>query len=854
MYTANEKLSTANITDIMQTAYIDYSMSVIISRALPDARDGLKPVQRRILYAMLREGLLHNRAFDKCAGVVGEVLKNYHPHGDSSVYDTLVRLAQSWVMRYPLIDPQGNFGSVDGDPPAAYRYTECRLRDISEELLRDIDEETVDFAPNYKESTTEPTVLPSALPNLLMNGSTGIAVGMTTNIPPHNLGEIIDATCAVIDRSDISLDELVRHIPGPDFPTGGIINGRAGIRSYLTTGKGIVKMRGRAHTEELKGGGEQIVITEIPYNVNRSALVTRIAELVREKEIDGIRDVRDESDENTRVVIELKRGEQGPVIINQLYQKTALESSFGVILLALDQKRPKQMNIKELIECYIDHRRDVVTRRTRFRLRKAEERAHILEGYIIALDNLDDFVKIIRGSKDKDDAKARLMAKYPLSEAQTNAILELRLYQLTGLERGKIESEYMDLLKLVEELRSILASEARLMALIKRELLELKEKYASPRRTEIVDDAGDLRMEDVIPNEGCVITVSHLGFIKRTPVAAYRAQKRGGKGVIGAETYEEDFVETLFTASTHDYVLFLTSTGQCHAKKIYDIPEGTRTAKGKSVTSFLRLGAGEKLAAMLCFREFSPDLYVVMATKGGAIKKTALAEYEGATREGGIRGMKLAEGDTIIGCVLTNGANEIILVSHQGQAVRFFEGPLGAGAEEDGESAAPPAEGEAEEEGPRLGLRPQGRFTGGVTGMRFKKKGDYLQAIEVCDPEARLLVAREDGIGKRTPFGDYRLIRRGGTGVIAIDLPEDGSVAVAGALSVRETDEVMLLTAKGQSIRTRVREIRETGRGAKGVKLVNLEEGDKLLAIARVVESDEAEPAATPANGPAPGQ
>ncbi|MFZ5494227.1 MAG: DNA gyrase subunit A [Verrucomicrobiota bacterium] len=843
MYTANEKLSTANITDIMQTAYIDYSMSVIISRALPDARDGLKPVQRRILYAMLREGLLHNRAFDKCAGVVGEVLKNYHPHGDSSVYDTLVRLAQSWVMRYPLIDPQGNFGSVDGDPPAAYRYTEARLKDVAEELLKDIEEDTVDFAPNYKESTTEPTVLPSALPNLLMNGSTGIAVGMTTNIPPHNLGEIITAACAIIDRPTISVDELVSYIPGPDFPTGGYINGRAGIKSYLTTGKGIVKMRGKAHTEELKGGGEQIVITEIPYNVNRATLVLRIAELVREKELDGIRDLRDESDENTRIVIELKRGEQAQVVINQLYQKTALESSFGVILLALDKKRPKQMNIKELLECYIDHRRDVVTRRTQFRLARAKERAHILEGYIIALDNLDDFVKIIRASKDKDDAKQRLMAKYPLSEAQTNAILELRLYQLTGLERGKIEAEYLELMKLIEELQGILDSEPKLLALIKRELLELKDKYASPRRTEIVDDAGDLRMEDVIPNEGCVITVSHLGFIKRTPVAAYRAQKRGGKGVIGAETYEEDFVETLFTASTHDYVLFLTSTGQCHAKKIYDIPEGTRTAKGKSVSSFLRLNAGEKLAAMLCFKEFSADLFVVMATRDGAIKKTALAEYEGATREGGIRGMKLAEGDAIVGCVLTNGSNEIILVSHQGQAVRFFEGAA-AGADEPAEGhTAPAAEGEPEGDGPKLGLRPQGRFTGGVTGMRFKKKGDYLQAIEVCDPEARLLVAREDGIGKRTPFEDYRLIRRGGTGVIAIDLPEDGSVAVAGALSVRDTDEVMLLTAKGQSIRTRVKEIRETGRGAKGVKLVNLDEGDKLLAIARVVESDEEEAA-----------
>lgn len=851
MYTANEKLSTANITDIMQTAYIDYSMSVIISRALPDARDGLKPVQRRILYAMLREGLLHNRPFDKCAGVVGEVLKNYHPHGDSSVYDALARLAQTWVMRYPLIDPQGNFGSVDGDPPAAYRYTEARLKDVAEELLKDIEEETVDFAPNYKESTTEPTVLPAGLPNLLMNGSTGIAVGMTTNIPPHNLGEIIDAACAIIDRPGISVEELVTFIPGPDFPTGGIINGRAGIKSYLTTGKGIVRTRGKAHTEELKGGGEQIVITEIPYNVNRANLVTRIADLVREKEIDGIRDLRDESDENTRIVIELKRGEQSQVIINQLYQKTALESSFGVILLALDKKRPKQMNIKELLECYIDHRREVVTRRTQFRLARAKERAHILEGYIIALDNLDDFVKIIRSSSDKEDAKQRLMAKYPLSEAQTNAILELRLYQLTGLERGKIEAEYLELMRLIEELQGILDDEHKLLALIKKELTDLRQKHASPRLTQIIDDAGELRMEDVIPNEGAVITVSHLGFIKRTPVAEYRSQKRGGKGVIGAETYEDDFVENLFTASTHDYVLFFTNTGQCHAKKVYEIPEGTRTAKGKSVASFLRLGQGEKLAALLCVKEFSLEHYVVMATKLGVIKKTALAEYESATREGGIRGMKLADSDDIIGCVLTNGANEIMLVSHQGQAVRFFEGAAEVELEEGAEPAAPAADGE-EADGPKLGLRPQGRFTGGVTGMKFKKKGDTLQAIEVCDHEARLLVAREDGIGKRTPFQDYRMIRRGGTGVIAIDLPEDGSVAVAGALSVRDTDEVMLLTAKGQSIRTRVKEIRETGRGAKGVKLVNLEAGDKLLAIAKVIASPEEEAAEEGSAAPAP--
>jgi len=818
MYTSSETLSSANITDIMQTAYIDYSMSVIVSRALPDARDGLKPVQRRILYAMLREGLVHNRAYDKCAGVVGEVLKNYHPHGDASVYDTLVRLAQTWVMRYPLIDPQGNFGSVDGDPPAAYRYTECRLAEMAEDLLRDIDEETVDFAPNYKESTVEPTVLPSALPNLLMNGSTGIAVGMATNIPPHNVGEIIDAACAIIDRPSIPVDDICAIVQGPDFPTGGVISGREGILSYLKTGKGIVRTRGKAHTEELKGGMEQIVITEIPYNVNRNTLVTRIAELVGEKLIDGVRDLRDESDENTRIVVELKRGEQAKVVINQLFQKTALESSFGVTLLALDQRRPKQMNIKELIECYIEHRREVVTRRTQFRLDRAKNRAHILEGYIIALDNLDDFVKIIRASANREEAKVRLMAKYPLSERQTDAILELRLYQLTGLERSKIEAEYLELMRIIEDLSGILASEARLLALIKQELVEMRAKYASPRRTEIVAAAGEFRMEDVIPNEGCVITVSHLGFIKRTRVADYRSQKRGGKGVIGAETYDEDFAEHLFTASTHDYILFFTNTGQCHAKKVYDVPEGTRTSKGKSVSSFLRLAEGEKIAAMIQVEDFVSDQYLVMATRSGVIKKSSLSDYANATREGGLIGLNLAEGDMVIGTVLTTGADELILVSNQGLAVRFRE-----------------RDPETNEEL----FRPTGRATGGVTGMRFKLASDFLQVIEVVDPQAKFLVASEAGLGVRTRFEDYRLINRGGSGVWAMDLPADGSVKLAGALGVRDTDEVMLLTAKGQSIRCPVKDIRETNRGAKGVRLVSLEPGDKLLGIAKIVETEE---------------
>jgi DNA gyrase subunit A len=830
MYTANEKLSSANITDIMQTAYIDYSMSVIVSRALPDARDGLKPVQRRVLYAMQREGLLHNRAFDKCAGVVGEVLKNYHPHGDSSVYDTLVRLAQNWVMRYPLIDPQGNFGSIDGDSAAAYRYTECRLNEVAEDLLRDIDEDTVDFAPNYKESTTEPTVLPAALPNLLMNGSTGIAVGMATNIPPHNLGEIIDAACAIIDRPTISVDELCGIIHGPDFPTGGVIAGREGIESYLRTGKGIVRIRGRAITEETKTG-EQIIITEIPYNVNRARLVTRIAELVTDKEIDGIRDIRDESDEKTRIVIELKRGEQARVVINQLFKKTELEASFGVTLLALDKKRPKQMNIKELIECYIEHRRDVITRRTKFRLRQAEDRAHILEGYRIALDNLDDFVRIIRASSSRDEARERLMAKYPLSERQTNAILELRLYQLTGLERDKIEAEYLELMKLIDELRSILDNEWKLLDLIKKELGEMRAKYADPRKTEIIGALGEFRMEDVVPNEGCVITVSHQGFIKRTPVAEYRSQKRGGKGVIGTETYDEDFVEHLFTAETHDFILFLTTTGQCHARKVYEIPEGARASKGKSVSSVLLLDEGEKIASMLCIKEFAKDRFLVMATQRGVIKKSELADYENSTREGGLIGINLDDGDKVIGTVLTTGNDELILVSHQGLAVRFRE-----------------RDPESNEEL----FRATGRATGGVTGMRFKLEGDYLEVLEVVDHTAKFLVASDAGLGVRTRFEDYRLINRGGNGVRAIDLPDDGSVKLAGALSVKDTDEVMLLTAKGQSIRCPVRDIRETNRGAKGVKLLTLAENDKLLSIARIVESEEEQDAAAIGEGVAP--
>jgi len=804
----NDRSELTSIVEIMQTAYIDYSMSVIISRALPDARDGLKPVQRRILYAMLREGLLHNRNFDKCAGVVGEVLKNYHPHGDTSVYDTLVRLAQNWVMRYPLIIPQGNFGSIDGDPPAAYRYTECKLESVAEELLKDIDEDTVDFVPNYKESTTEPSVLPAALPNLLMNGSTGIAVGMTTNIPPHNVSEIIDGACAIIDNPNISLDELIEIIPGPDFPGGGYVHNKSGIESYLRTGRGIVRTRGVAEVVENKGK-EQIIISAIPYNVNRASLMVRIAELVSDKVIDGISDLRDESTETTRIVADLKRGAIPRVIINQLYKSTPLESSFGVILLALDNRRPKQMNIKEMIRCYIDHRREVVYRRTQYKLNKAETRAHILEGFKIALDNLDDFVKIIRASKNREEAKQRLMASYPISEAQTNAILELRLYQLTGLERDKIEEEYAALMEQIAYLRNILDNESRLLEVIKEELVAMKEKYGNPRRSEILAIDGDLSMEDIIPNEGCMITVTHKGFMKRTSLDEYRSQKRGGKGVIGSGQYDEDFVENLFTASTHDNIMFFMNNGRVYVEKVYNLPEGSRTAKGRALANILELQKDEKIAAMICVKDFDEaDQRIVLATKKGVVKKTLLSDYRNH-RKGGIIGIKIDEGDKLIGARLTTGEDNIVLVTSSAQSIRFAE----------------------------TDLRDQGRATRGVRGIKLKKENDTVVAIEIVDETAKLLIAGANGIGKRTEFSEYRLQSRGGSGIIAIK-----SDKVVGALSVVDEDEIMMFTKKGQAVRSPIKDVRITGRAAAGVKLVNLgEKGDALIGISKVIASEEDE-------------
>jgi DNA gyrase subunit A len=794
-----------SISEIMQSAYIDYSMSVIVSRALPDARDGLKPVQRRILYAMLREGLLHNRPFDKCAGVVGEVLKNYHPHGDSSVYDTLVRLAQKWVMRYPLIVPQGNFGSIDGDSAAAYRYTECKLENIAEDLLKDIDEDTVNFVPNYKESITEPSVLPAALPNLLMNGSTGIAVGMTTNIPPHNLNELIDATCAIIDNPHIDLDSLIELVPGPDFPGGGFIHGKSGIESYLKTGRGIVRTRGIADVIEINGK-EEIIISAIPYNVNRASLVMRIAELITTKAIDGISDLRDESTEETRIVIELKRGAIPRVIINQLYKMTPLESSFGVILLALDNRRPKQMNIKEMLNCYIDHRRDVIYRRTEFRLRKAESRAHILEGYRVALDNLDDFVKLIRASKNREEAKNKLKEKYPVSDAQINAILELRLYQLTGLERDKIEEEYLKLMTEIEELKTILNNEQELLTVIKEELLVMKEKYGNPRRSEILNIDGDISIEDLIPNEGCMITVSHKGFIKRTTLDAYRSQKRGGKGVIGSGQYEDDFVEHLFTASTHDYIMCFMNSGRVYVEKVYHFPEGSRTAKGRSISNILEVQEKEKIAAMICVKGFEEtNESIVLATKKGVVKKTKLSDFRNF-RKGGIIGINIDDKDDLIGARLTNGEDEIVLITQNAQSIRFAE----------------------------TQLRDQGRATRGVRGIKLKSEKDEVVAIEIVNPEATLLAAGANGLGKRTSFDDYRQQSRGGTGIIAMKTKK-----IAGVLSVMDTDEIMMFTKNGQAVRSPIKDVRISGRATSGVKLVNLSNKDTLIGISKVVMTEE---------------
>jgi DNA gyrase subunit A len=813
MYAQNEKISVVNISEEMQRAYIDYSMSVIVGRALPDVRDGLKPSNRRVLYAMRGLGLLHNRSYTKCAKVVGEVLGKYHPHGDASVYDTLVRMAQDFCMRYPLVDGQGNFGSIDGDPAAAYRYTECRLEEMAEELCADLDKDTVDFQPNFDEKEVEPVVLPARIPNLLINGSTGIAVGMATNIPPHNLNEIVDACCAIIDEPGIDVEKIAKIVKGADFPTGGLICGKQGIKDYLLTGRGSIKMRGRAGVEEVKGGKERIIISEIPYNVNKATLIENIARLVNDKKLDDISDIRDESNkEGMRVVIELKRDAIPKVVINNLYKHTQLEDTFGVIMLAIDHGRPRIMDIKQMIECYIAHRKEVITRRTKFELQKAEERAHILEGFRIALDNIDAVVKIIKEADDREQAKTKLMAKFKLSEIQTNSILDLRLYQLTGLERDKIEEEYLELIKRIEYLKSLLASEKKLMAVVKQELVEVKEKYGDPRRTDIIADEGEINIEDLIANEACIVAISHQGYVKRTAVSSYRAQRRGGKGVMGMEQREEDFIEHLFTCSTHDYIMFFTEEGRVYVEKVYELPEMGRAAKGKSIANVLQLRPDEKIAALIRVKEFTDKAHLIMATRAGIVKKTNLGEYANP-RKGGLIGINIEKGDRLIGVKLTNTNNEVVLVTRDGMSIRFHED----------------------------GLRDQGRATVGVWGIR-PSKGDYVIGIEIVDPNDTLLVAGERGIGKRTPFDEYRVQSRGGKGIITMKT-SDKVGAVVGALSVTDADEVMLSTAQGQTVRTNCKDIRIAGRNTQGVKLIDLNKGDKLVAIARVISEQQEEAA-----------
>ena len=854
MYNQNETIEPINVAEEVSRSFLDYSMSVIISRALPDARDGLKPSQRRILYAMHDLSLFPNRQHRKCAKICGDTSGNYHPHGEAVIYPTLVHMAQPWAMRERLVDGQGNFGSVEGDPPAAMRYTEARMTHLGAALMTDMDKDTVDFVPNYDETRTEPTVFPAAFPNLLVNGGTGIAVGMATNIPPHNLSEVIDGICAQIDNPDITLDELMKHVKGPDFPTGCAICGVSGVRQYLETGRGNMKVRGKAGIEELKGGREQIVITEIPYNVNRATLVERIAELVNEKVLTDISAIRDESDENTRVVIELKRDANPKIVINNLYKHTALESSFAVIILAIDHGRPKLLSLKEANACYIEHRREVVLRRTRFELRKAEERAETLEGYLIALANLDEFIRIIRGSANRDEARVKLLAfeftkkqveqigiqirhesrlvdgRYAFSEHQANQILDLRLYQLTGLEREKIDSEYKELLGSIKDLRDILAKEQRVFIIIKKELREIRDKHGTPRLTELAPDEAEINMEDLIANEGCIISITHGSFIKRTAVSAFRAQRRGGKGVIGMSTREGateedegDFVEHLFTATTHDYLMFFTQSGRAYVEKVYEIPEMGRSAKGRSIANILELRPDEKIAATIRVQSkksgtgpnavdqtWDENLHIVFATRSGIVKKSNLSDYANV-RKGGIIAIQIEEGDCLIDAKLTNGNNEIVLITKEGMSLRFHEEQL----------------------------RDQGRNTVGVWGIRPDKK-DHVVAIAIVDPNAMLLVAGENGIGKRTPFDDYRRQSRGGKGIITMKTGEKTG-NVVGALTVTDKDELMLITTKGQMVRTRVKEIRVVGRNTMGVKLMDLRNGEKLQAIAPVVSQAEEE-------------
>jgi DNA gyrase subunit A len=796
-----------SIEEEMKGSYLDYAMSVIIGRALPEVRDGLKPVQRRILYAMFREGLLPGRKYSKSAGVVGEVLKKYHPHGDTAVYDAMVRLAQDFNMRYQLVDGQGNFGSVDGDPAAAYRYTEARLAAIAEELLADIDKNTVDFIPNFDETTEEPLVLPSRIPNLIVNGSSGIAVGMATNVPPHNLGEIIDGLVKLVDNPNATLKDLMSYIKGPDFPTGGIIHGTDGIMQAYNEGKGLIKVRAKARIEREHRGGENIIVTELPYQVNKARLIEKIAELVREKKIEGISELRDESDrDGIRVVLELKRGEMAEVVLNNLYKHTQMETTFGIIMLALVNGQPRILTLKKLLGHFLQHRRDVVLRRTRFELRKAEERAHILEGLKVALDHLDEIIALIRKSKTPEEARTALMRDYPLSEIQAQAILDMKLQRLTGLEREKIVREYTETLKEIERLKAILGNDALVSQIIKDELLDIRKRYADERKTEISPETKEITIEDLITEEEMVITLSHQGYIKRNPLSAYRSQRRGGKGLIGMETKEEDFVNELFIGTTHDYMLFFSNLGRLYWLKIYQIPEAGRAAKGKALINLLALSEGERITTALPVRDFKEG-YLVMFTKNGTVKKTALEEYSNP-RGKGIIAITLEEGDELIAVRKTDGKSDLIIGTKNGISIRFNE--------ED--------------------VRDMGRTAKGVRGIRLVA-GDEVVSAEVAGERTALLTVTERGIGKRSKIEDYPVQGRGGKGVISIKLAERSGRAV-GLMQVRDEDEVVMITSSGKLIRTLAGNISLHGRNTQGVKLMDVEGADKIVSIGKVVEKD----------------
>ena len=797
------------IEDEMRQSYVDYAMSVIVGRALPDVRDGMKPVHRRVLFAMHDMGNHWNNAYRKSARVVGDVIGKYHPHGDAAAYDAIVRLAQTFSMRYCLVDGQGNFGSVDGDPPAAMRYTEIRMARIAQELLADIDKETVELLPNYDDSLKEPSVLPSRLPNLLVNGASGIAVGMATNIPPHNLNEVIDGLIALVERPELTIDELMEYIPGPDFPTAGFIHGREGINQGYKTGRGSVQMRARVFTETVKRTGkEQIIVSEIPYMVNKTRLLEQMANLVNDKKIEGIADLRDESDrDGMRIVIELKRDAVPQIVINSLYKHTSLQETFGVNMLAIIDNRPKLLNLKEILEAFLEHRRETVARRTAYDLRKAEERLHILEGLKIALDNLDAVITLIRESRDPRAAREGLMANFGLSEAQAQAILEMRLQRLTGLERDKIVEEHQAVEATIAELRSILADEKQVYAIIIDELREVKEAYGDVRRTAIVDKADDISIEDLIVEEDMVVTVSHEGYIKRNPITLYRAQHRGGKGKVGTTTRDEDFVEYLFVASTHSHILFFTTIGKVYRIKVHELPQAGRSARGRPVVNLLQLQDGEKVSAFLSVREFQEGRYAVFATQNGLVKKTALMAYS-SPRATGIRAVALEENDSLIEVQLTDGDQEILLSTVDGQAIRFKEEQV----------------------------RATGRGTMGVIGIRLEK-GDQVVSMEVLHPGASILTASENGMGKRTGIDAYRLQGRGGRGLITMKTTERTG-RVVGVQQVVDEDQLMLITDGGKIIRIRIGDIRVIGRNTQGVRLIDLDNGERVVSLARLAEED----------------